>query len=526
MSDENSLDPGGPTPDPGAGNEGEPHASAFVRPETTTTRPAAIASDEPPDGTDGPREALAIEAAASPPSAAGTPPDEERTSTEPPGPDRQSDVAAAASRDREEPATAGEERGEPGAAATPKKPVRRKPKDAAVARAHRTRLPIEGTIVGVIKGGYEVRLGKSRAFCPHSQIDIVRVEDPESFVGRTLPFVVTQYRRGGEDVVVSRRALIEEERADEAKAVRATLIEGSIMQGHVVGVAPFGAFVDLGAGVQGLVHISELSHRRVVNVEEVVKVGDTVQVKVLRMEKDGQRISLSVRRAEKDPWAGVGERFPVGSVHPGTVVRLAEFGVFVEMEPGIEALAPAREMPPISSDWRDGLEPGAASSWRVLAVDRKRRRMSVAPDIEGLPTAPIELVGGSTVDGRVQRIERFGVFVWLAPGQVGLMPAPLAGIPQGTRLDSRFRPGDAVRVQIVDVEQEGARIRLAAEGVDPEAIAADGARAEPRARRRSEDPRDRGPAPTSSSPESSGPFGSSLGDALRAALRTKDQNSD
>jgi small subunit ribosomal protein S1 len=236
------------------------------------------------------------------------------------------------------------------------------------------------------------------------------------------------------------------------------------------------------------------------------------------MEKDGRRISLSIRRAEKDPWAGVGERFPVGSSHEGKVVRLADFGAFVEMEPGVEALAPAREIPPTSADWKEGLEPGSSLSWRVLSVDRKRRRMSVVPDVEGLPTAPVELASGATVDGRVQRIERFGVFVWLAPGQVGLMPAPLSGIPQGTRLDSRFRAGDAVRVQVVDVEQDGARIRLAAEGVDADAIAADGARGSARPPRRSGPSGERGPTSTSS--EDAGTFGSSLGDALRAALGT------
>ncbi len=533
MSDENTREPSEATPDP---NQPDAHERPADAPETAD----AATEETPASSADAAEAAEATEAtpgaAIAPPAGehsadtGTTPPDVPLAAAEtapdaaPPGENEQAEPAS----DEQATAPTGEDASvdaAPAATAAAAKPVRRKPKDPAVARAHRTKLPIEGTVVGVIKGGYEVRLGKSRAFCPHSQIDTVRVEDPESFVDRTLPFLVTQYRRGGEDVVVSRRALLEEERAEEAKAVRATLIEGAVTQGHVVGVAPFGAFVDLGAGVQGLVHISELSHRRVTTVEEAVAVGDTVQVKVLRMEKDGRRISLSVRRAEKDPWAGVGERFPVGTAHEGKVVRLTDFGAFVEMEPGVEALAPAREIPPTSSDWREGLEPGSSRSWRVLSVDRKRRRMSVVPDVEGLPTAPLELASGTTIEGRVQRIERFGVFVWLAPGQVGLMPAPLSGIPQGTRLDSRFRTGDAVKVQVVDVEQGGDRIRLAAEGVDPDAIAADGSRGQGRAPRRGPS-RDREAAPTSTSSEDAGTFGSSLGDALRAALGTEDGGKD
>jgi len=399
------------------------------------------------------------------------------------------------------------------------KPVRRRPKDPAVARAHRTGQPMQGTVAAVIKGGYEIRLGRSRAFCPHSQIDVARVEDPEHWVGQTVDFRVMQYRRGGDDVVVSRRALLEEVRADEAKAVRATLLEGAIMRGRVVGIAEFGCFVDLGAGVQGLVHVSELSHNRIQKVDETVRVGDVVNVKILKLEQDGQRISLSVRRAERDPWAGIAERFAVGSTYPGKVVRLADFGAFVEMEPGVEALAPAREFPPTGDDWREAVPPGSERSWRVLAVDRRRRRMSIVPDIAGLPAAPIELRPGETVSGRIQKIERFGVFVWLAPGQVGLMPVPLSGIPQGTRLDSRFRAGDEVRVQIVDVEQDGRRIRLAAEGVDPSAA---GSHAE-RGGSRPRTPEPRTP-PGPAQPE--GTFGTSLGDALRAALGTGPKATD
>ena len=137
----------------------------------------------------------------------------------------------------------------------PESKPRRKVHNPVLMRAYRSGRPVEGTILRVIKGGYEVRIGKARGFCPHSQVDLHRENHPEEQVGKSYPFRVTQLRRGGEDVVLSRRVLLEEDRADEAKAVRATLVEGAVMQGHVAGTADFGAFIDLGAGVTGLVHI-------------------------------------------------------------------------------------------------------------------------------------------------------------------------------------------------------------------------------------------------------------------------------
>ena len=175
----------------------------------------------------------------------------------------------------------------------------------------------------MIKGGYEVRLGKVRGFCPHSQIDIHRVNDPAEHVGKQFLFRVTQVRRGGEDVVVSRRAVLEDQRREEASAVRATLLEGAIMRGHVASVAGFGAFVDLGAGVMGLVHVSELSHARISRVEDVVKEGDEVSVKILKLHDSGKKISLSIRQAESDPWAAVGATFHPGKIYPGTVRRIS-----------------------------------------------------------------------------------------------------------------------------------------------------------------------------------------------------------
>ena len=384
---------------------------------------------------------------------------------------------------------------------------------APLYRAFRAKRSIQGRIEAVIKGGFEIRVGKVRAFCPHSQIDTQRVEDAESFVGKTLPFRITQLRRGGDDVVVSRRQLIEDERREEAGAVRATLIEGAVMLGRVSGLAKFGAFVDLGAGVTGLVHITELSHGRVAKPEQAVQVGEAVRVKILKLEDDNKRVSLSIRQASEDPWSSAGDTFAAGSQYPGKVLRLADFGAFVELAPGVEALAPASEFPPARLGWAEALPVGSEHQWQVLNVDAKRRRISVTLPFEG-EALPETLEVGSHVKGKVQRIERYGVFVWLGPGKVGLMPNALTGTRPGTDLGREFPVANEIEVEIVAVDDNG-RIRLGVRGA-AEAAAKRQADRRPRSdrpRRRKE----RLPEGPPASDSSEG-FGSQLADKLKDAL--------
>lgn len=397
------------------------------------------------------------------------------------------------------------------------RPQRRKPRDPAVLRAFRLGIPVEGHVESVIKGGYEIKVGRCRGFCPHSQIDLHRVDDAESMLGKTLTFKVIQVRRGGDDVVVSRRALLEEERTDEAKAVRAALVEGAVVTGKVVRLTDFGAFLDLGAGVTGLAHLTELSHARVGRPDEILSIGDAVLVKIVKLDEESGRISLSMRQAQDDPWKDAASRFEIGRRYPGTVRRVVDFGAFVELAPGLEALAPAREFPPMPGGWRQGLEPGASGEWTVLAIDSGRRRISIIPaaaegslDLSG----PIE--PGTKIKGRVQKIEPFGVFVWLAPGRVGLLPRAWSGGP-GTLDERRFPVGHEIDVDVVDVTDDGKRIRLSVGGAH--------LRAEPRPapKSRPERPRERAeeaPKPDPQTPASS--FGTNLGEMLRAAMGKRD----
>jgi small subunit ribosomal protein S1 len=398
---------------------------------------------------------------------------------------------------------------------------------ASLYRAFRSRRAVEGSVESIIKGGFEIRRGKIRGFCPSSQIDLRSVGQPEQHVGQRYLFRISQLRRGGDDIVLSRRAILEDQQADEAKAVRATLIENAIMQGRVAGLADFGAFVDLGAGVSGLVHLSELSHSRVNRPEDAVTVGDLVNVKVLKLDETSNRISLSIRQAEKDPWSGIEEQVKAGKIHSGTVRRLTDFGAFVELLPGVEALAPGSEFPPSRLGWRNGLELDQTGDWLVLSVDPGQRRISVTSPVEGMDFESLPpLEEGKTYKGKVQRVERFGVFVWLGPGRVGLMPNIWSGTERGDDLTRRFPVGDEIEVDLVELSGDGKRIRLAKKGVEARAAGSGyGESRQPRTGRHSKN----GPKPIAeerigAQTDQEG-FGSILADKLRAALGQPDDRS-
>ena len=437
-----------------------------------------------------------------------------------------SEPAEAADAQAQAPAPAAQADARSRGAATEPTPKQRA-RVAALYRALRSARDVDGTVEQVIRGGYQVRIGGVRGFCPHSQIDVHRENEPERHVGKTYRFRITQVRHGGADVVASRRVVLLAERLEEAKAVRATLLEGAITSGRVAGTAEFGAFVDLGAGVMGLVHVSELAHHRVARVEDVVHVGDVVNVKVLKLHEDGRRISLSVREALEDPWKTIAERFRPGSVYPGTVRRIADFGAFVELEAGIEALAPSSEFPPTRGGWRADLAVDKSADWLVLGVDSEHRRITLTFPAEGLGLESPAPEVGTTLKGRVQRIEAFGVFVWLGPGRSGLMPSALSGVPRGTDLVRRFTIGDEIDVEVVEVDPDGRRIRLARKGARMEEQAPRPPRPAPQARAKAapREPRREPSAPRDQAPEQrpaqslgSVTFGTSLGDKLRAAL--------
>jgi small subunit ribosomal protein S1 len=204
-------------------------------------------------------------------------------------------------------------------------------------------LPVEGKVERAVKGGYEVRVARQRAFCPISQIDTARNTDPAQHEGRVYRFRIIEYKNGGRDLVVSRRTLLDEEQRASADDVRKSIVEGAVMTGRVASVREFGAFVDLGGGIQGLLHVSEMGWARVSDSSQVVAPGDEITVKVLRVDADRQKISLGLKQLTTDPWSRAGDTYETGQVRTGRVTRVAEFGAFVELEPGVEGLVPLSE---------------------------------------------------------------------------------------------------------------------------------------------------------------------------------------
>jgi small subunit ribosomal protein S1 len=235
-----------------------------------------------------------------------------------------------------------------------------------------------------VKGGYEVRIARQRAFCPISQIDTIRTDSP-AHEGRVYHFRIVEYKDGGRNLVVSRRALLEEQQRASAADVRQSIVAGAVLTGRVTSVREFGAFVDLGGGVQGLLHVSEMGWSRVSDTSQVVKTGDEITVKVLRVDENKQKISLGLKQLTTDPWSNVQATYEIGQVRTGRVTRVAEFGAFVELEAGVEALAHASTFGPTerSQRWSALVAPGMTGAFEILTIDVEKKRIGVALVPEG-----------------------------------------------------------------------------------------------------------------------------------------------
>jgi small subunit ribosomal protein S1 len=250
--------------------------------------------------------------------------------------------------------------------------------------AYRSGLTVEGKVEREIKGGYEIRVGGSRAFCPFSQIDIARSTTPAQHIGHVYEFRITEYAEGGRNIIVSRRAILEEQQQAAADEVRRAIAVDAVVTGRVASVRDFGAFVDLGAGVQGLLHASEMGWSRVVP-SQVVETGQQITVKVLRVEDDGRKIALGLKQLLADPWSKVPATYEVGQTRAGRVTRLADFGAFVELEPGIEALAHVStlEAGGRTKDWKKAIGVGTTGQFEIVSIDVDKRRIGVKPVPEG-----------------------------------------------------------------------------------------------------------------------------------------------
>ncbi|MFY2561804.1 S1 RNA-binding domain-containing protein [Corallococcus terminator] len=357
---------------------------------------------------------------------------------------------------------------------------------AMLAEARASGMPVEGMVLSVNKGGVEVAIGDQRAFCPISQLDLRYVEKPDQFIGEKLKFRVTEVR--DRNVVLSRRSLLEDEQRQLASETRKTLSQGSIVKGKVSGVRDFGVFVDLG-GVEGMIPVSELSYTRVGHPSDVVKSGDEVEVEILRMEaaqpnspdktKQKERITLSMRSRQEDPFKKAISEIKEGDRLQGKVVRLQQFGAFVELRPGVDglvhisALSDRRIAHP-----RDVVKEGETIWVAVEKIDANDKRIGLRriteeeaqrpPEERTAPVAAEKTApsapaaprpkAGQVVVGKVDRIEPYGVFLQF-PGGKGLLPASETGTERGTDLRKHYALGQEVKVAILDIDASG-KIRL------------------------------------------------------------------
>jgi small subunit ribosomal protein S1 len=334
---------------------------------------------------------------------------------------------------------------------------------ARLAVAAETGLPVEGKVAAVIKGGYEVTVAGHRAFCPFSQMELRRVETPEAFVGRVLEFRISRYTEQGRNIVVTRRALLEEHAARAAEETRKKIVPGAVLPGTVASLTDFGAFVDLGF-VQGLVPVSEISHSRVGRPADRLHIGEAVAVKVMKVDEASGKISLSLKALEGDPWVAVPGRLRERQIVRGRVARVTDFGVFIELLPGVDGLLHLTEIPRSRhAEMKRAAEAGSDIVVLVTGIDADKRRIGLALAPEGAaPGDQLEsgIAVGALASGTVERIEPFGVFVRLGPGEVGLIPNAEMGTAKGTDHRKDFPPGSAIKVAVLSIEEGGKRIRL------------------------------------------------------------------
>jgi small subunit ribosomal protein S1 len=340
---------------------------------------------------------------------------------------------------------------------------------------------VEGAIFGRVKGGFTVDLGGAVAFLPGSQVDVRPVRDAGPLMGLKQPFQILKMDRRRGNIVVSRRAILEESRAEQRAEVIGNLAEGQAVDGVVKNITEYGAFVDLG-GVDGLLHVTDMAWRRVNHPSEILTIGQTVKVQVIKINKETHRISLGMKQLQDDPWDTVASRFPLDSVHTGRVTNITDYGAFVELMPGIEGLVHVSEM-----SWtKKNVHPGKIVSTSqevevvILDVDTTKRRISLGlkqtmanPWEAFLESNPV----GSTISGEVRNITEFGLFVGLDGDIDGMIHlSDIDWNRSGEEAVKDFEKGAMVSAKVLDVDVEKERISLGIKQLedDPFANALDG----------------------------------------------------
>ncbi|MEL7150160.1 MAG: 30S ribosomal protein S1 [Pseudomonadota bacterium] len=330
---------------------------------------------------------------------------------------------------------------------------------------------VEGAIFGRVKGGFTVDLGGAVAFLPGSQVDVRPVRDAGPLMGMKQPFQILKMDRRRGNIVVSRRAILEESRAEQRAEVISNIAEGDAVDGVVKNITEYGAFVDLG-GVDGLLHVTDMAWRRVNHPSEIVSIGETVKVQIVKINKETHRISLGMKQLQEDPWDAVEAKFPLGSVHQGRVTNITDYGAFVELEAGVEGLVHVSEM-----SWtKKNVHPGKIVSTSqevdvmVLEIDSSKRRVSLG--LKQTMRNPWEVFEeqfpvGTHVEGEVKNITEFGLFVGLDNDIDGMVHlSDISWDQRGEDAIQDYRKGDEVKAVVTEVDVEKERISLSIKALD------------------------------------------------------------
>ncbi|HVZ29262.1 MAG TPA: 30S ribosomal protein S1 [Asticcacaulis sp.] len=334
--------------------------------------------------------------------------------------------------------------------------------------------PVMGTIVGRVKGGFTVDMDGASGFLPGSQVDIRPVRDIAPLMGKEQPFAILKMDRPRGNIVVSRRAILEEARAEQRTELVGQLAEGEIRDGVVKNITDYGAFVDLG-GIDGLLHVTDMSWKRVSHPSQVLNVGDQVRVQIIKINPDTQRISLGMKQLQSDPWENVDQKYPVGGKFSGRITNITDYGAFVELESGVEGLVHVSEM-----SWtKKNVHPGKIVSTSqevevvVLEVDASKRRVSLGlkqaqenPWESFVRQHPV----GSTIEGEVKNATEFGLFVGFENDIDGMVHlSDLDWNVPGEEAIGKYKKGDVVKTKVLDVDVEKERISLGIKqlGSDP-----------------------------------------------------------
>jgi small subunit ribosomal protein S1 len=338
---------------------------------------------------------------------------------------------------------------------------------------------VDGVIFGRVKGGFTVDLGGAVAFLPGSQVDVRPIRDVGPLMNVSQPFQILKMDRRRGNIVVSRRAIMEETRAEQRSELVQNLAEGQVVEGMVKNITDYGAFVDLG-GIDGLLHVTDIAWKRVNHPSDVLHVGQTVKVQIIRINPETQRISLGMKQLDKDPWEVVTERYPIGAKVKGKVTNITDYGAFVELEDGIEGLIHVSEMSWTKKNVHPGkiLSTSESVEVQVLDIDSAKRRISLG--LKQTQRNPWEAFAdkfptGTDVEGEIKNITEFGLFIGL-DGEVDGM-VHLSDIDwkrSGEEAIKDFKKGDRVKARVLDVDREKERISLGIKqlGSDPLASAA------------------------------------------------------